>query len=67
MNPVLLAQIIETLAAAALEGYKIYEQSKEVLSQEDAANIRAALEKAQAATNHIRPLVEAELLAASKR
>lgn len=53
--------ILEALAKAAEIGYKVYNDTNEVLSEEDAQKIHAALLKAQAATNELRPLVDAAL------
>lgn len=67
MNPLLIAQILESLASAASIAYKLYEESKTTMSMEDAALVHAALLKAQTATDDLRPRVEAALEAASKR
>lgn len=53
--------ILEALAKAAEIGYKAYNDTNEVLNEEDAQKIHAALLKAQAATNELRPLVDAAL------
>lgn len=66
MNPLLIAQLLETLASVAQEGMDLYSQGKAVWSETDAAAVHAALLKAEAATASLRPQVDAALDAASK-
>lgn len=66
MNPVLLVQLIEALAAAVREGVSLVQQGETVVSETDAAAIHAALLKAQAATAIQRPEVDAILEVAAQ-
>lgn len=67
MSVTLIAQILETLAAAAVEAAPLIAQGQSVLSASDAAQIHAALAKAEAATATLRPQVDAALDAAAAR
>lgn len=66
MNPLLLVQLVEALAAVVSEGVGLFQQGQAVLSETDAAAIHAALLKAEAATASLRPQVDAALEAAAQ-
>ena len=66
MTVTLIIQILEALAATAAEIAPLFAAGQSVLAQGDAAQIHAALLKAQAATAALRPQVDAALDAAAK-
>jgi len=67
MNPLLSVQAIEALAAFVSEAAPLLQQGEAVLSETDVAAIHAALLKAQAATEIMRPQVDAILEAAAQQ
>ena len=66
MSLTLIIQILEALAATAGELAPLLAQGQSTLAQGDAAQIHAALVKAEAATMALRPQVDAALAAAAK-
>ena len=65
MNPLLIAQVIEALASVVSEGFTLYQQGQAAMSSTDLAAIHAALLKAEAATDALRPQVDAALAVAA--
>ena len=67
MSITLIVQILESLAGALGQIAPLVAQGKAVLSLDDAAQIHAALTKAEASTAALRPQVDAALDAAARR
>jgi hypothetical protein len=66
MSITLILQIIEALAAAAGQIAPLFTQGHAVLGESDAAQIHAALQKAESSTAALRLQVDAALAAAAK-
>jgi hypothetical protein len=62
----LIIQLLEALAGTVAQIAPLFAQGKAVLSQNDAAQIRLALQKAEASTAALRPQVDAALDAAAQ-
>lgn len=66
MSVTLVIQILEALANVAGQIVPLFRDGKSVLSETDAAQVHAALMKAEAATATLRPQVDAALAEAAK-
>lgn len=66
MTAALIIQIIETLVGVITQLVPLFQQGQAVLSATDAAAIKDALDKAEAATASLRPQVDAALTAAAQ-
>lgn len=66
MTLTLILQIVESLAAALGQIAPLFAQGNAVLGESDAAQIHAALTKAEGATATLRGQVDAALAAAAK-
>jgi len=62
----LILQIIEALAATVSQLAPLFAQGQAVLGESDAAQIHAALQKAESSTAALRVQVDAALTAAAK-
>ena len=61
MSVALIIQLIEVLSAVVQEGTKLYNDAENTMSLQDAAAIKAALQKAQDVTVLLRAQVDAAL------
>jgi hypothetical protein len=66
MSVTLVIQILEALANVASQIVPLFTDGKSVLTESDAAQVHAALVKAEAATATLRPQVDAALGEAMK-
>ncbi len=67
MSVTLIVQILESLASALGQIAPLVAEGQAVLSLDDAAQVHAALTKAEASTAALRPQVDAALDAAARR